>query len=387
MRWKYPDPLDAAEIVERSAVLKKIDAWWQNFQSKTADISALFKRKQSWDLADWMHQHLGAIDPRIMWEYGPGITSGGHRLVITPESTRELRPLVEVILGKAPDISGWEFYPYRPPETLEWAARTVAGRTKGDISRTSFKAEQGGHNRVDLTFFAPGYTGEDDRQAFNDCFVAIESLLGEEILDKWIGCIDIGQGSGNDTLPIDQLFANVRALIHKISGSLPANPCHEFSNSARWTLFEMEPEQASDYPRQDDMYVGRTMLKEMWQSAHSNDCFNSTRFSRNQEIFAYIKLDGTEGLSGEQFQDKSEIEDALDELLIPEKLGCVVGGGTGHRYSYIDLALLNVEKAVESIQSLLIKGGVPKRSWIQFFDTDLQNEWIGIWADSPPPPF
>jgi hypothetical protein len=24
--------------------------------------------------------------------------------------------------------------------------------------------------------------------------------------------------------------------------------------------------------------------------------------------------------------------------------------------------------------------------WIQFFDSDLQGEWIGIWDDTPPPP-
>ena len=68
-----------------------------------------------------------------------------------------------------------------------------------------------------------------------------------------------------------------------------------------------------------------------------------------------------------------------------EEVGCYVGGGTGLRYSYLDLALTDVARAVV-IMRVLREGNIPKRTWIQFFDTDLQTEWVGIWDDAPPPP-
>jgi hypothetical protein len=62
---------------------------------------------------------LQAIHPSLMWEYGSAMRQPGHRLVITPESRRFLRPMVRTILERAPKIAGWEFYPYRLAETAE----------------------------------------------------------------------------------------------------------------------------------------------------------------------------------------------------------------------------------------------------------------------------
>ena len=73
-------------------------------------------------------------------------------------------------------------------------------------------------------------------------------------------------------------------------------------------------------------------------------------------------------------------------MLIPAGLGCQIGGGTGWRYSYVDLALTDVEKGIEAVRARLRAGNVPRRSWIQFFNAEWEQEWIGIYPDSPPPP-
>ena len=387
MRWKFPDPDNAAEEKRKAATLQKIVAWWKAFESRSADIKALFRRQQNWDLADWMHQHFSAIDPRLMWEYGPGLT-GGDRLVMTPESVRQLRPLVDVILQNAPALPGWEFYAYRLPEGEEMARETVKVRTGGDISRMRFKAERGNLNRIDIVFCSPDHAARNEKQVFNDCFVTCESMLGEEVLDKWIGSIEADKNAvmSKDFLPVGELLATVKALISQIVGSLPSKPCLLTTETATWSLYKLKPKTAEDYPEQLDMYVGRTMYPDMWMCTHNNQPFDSCRFSRHGEIFAHLKLDGSEGLDTEKFSDKAEIEEALDEVLVPEGLGAVIGGGTGNRYSYIDLALVDVKNGIEAIKARLREGNVPKRSWILFFDSDLRDEWIGIWNDTPPPP-
>ena len=60
-----------------------------------------------------MDDHLLPIHPKIMWEYGPAVRVDGHRLVLTPESAHELRPLVARILERAPSIPGWDGDPNR----------------------------------------------------------------------------------------------------------------------------------------------------------------------------------------------------------------------------------------------------------------------------------
>jgi hypothetical protein len=99
-----------------------------------------------------------------------------------------------------------------------------------------------------------------------------------------------------------------------------------------------------------------------------------------------VKLDGKQGLGDSEFGDKSEIEDAIDAVLGPKSLGCHIGGGTGLRYSYVDVALSKLEEGIEVIRKRLQKGMVPNRAWIQFFDSDLASEWVGVYDDTPAPP-
>lgn len=97
-------------------------------------------------------------------------------------------------------------------------------------------------------------------------------------------------------------------------------------------------------------------------------------------------MDGSKGLTPEGFADKAEIEDSLDQALRRENLGAVVGGGTGRRYSYVDLALVDVPRAIPVVRTALQSGKMPKRTWLQFFDSELAREWVGISADSPERP-
>ena len=84
-----------------------------------------------------------------------------------------------------------------------------------------------------------------------------------------------------------------------------------------------------------------------------------------------MKIDGSCRVEGTSFPDKSAIEDALDQALIPARLGCVIGERTGGRYSYIDLAPYESRYAIKTVQQVLRAGKITRSSWIQFFDADL----------------
>ncbi len=71
--------------------------------------------------------------------------------------------------------------------------------------------------------------------------------------------------------------------------------------------------------------------------------------------------------------------------MIKEQVGCFIGGGTGLKYSYIDLALTDLDKGIKLTKEILRNGNITKNSWILFYDSELENEWIGIWDDSPKP--
>jgi hypothetical protein len=190
VRWIYfnDNPQEAAE---REAIVAKIDAWWRAFEGKVDDLRAHFKGKARWDLPQWMDDNLHPIHPKIMWEYGPAVRVDGHRLVLTPESAHELRPLVAKILERAPSIPGWEFYDARLPEDLESTKATVEGRAAYDIDDFLVRVSVSDKRLIDLCYYSPRIEGAEDEAVFNAAFVATETLLGEHCLDRWIGAIEI----------------------------------------------------------------------------------------------------------------------------------------------------------------------------------------------------
>jgi hypothetical protein len=389
-RWLYYDAAAPAAAAHHQRILDRIDAWWRAFRGRVERLELLLSGKGKWDLPLWMERHLQIIDPRLMWEFGPALKGKGHRLVITPEWAKHLRPLTNTILERAPRIKGWSFLGYRPPEDLDSTRATVEGRTGGDISDVVFQARVGKHNLIDLTLYSPRTLDADDQPAGKDAFVAVETLLGEERLDKWIGMIEVAALVGGrrkaSLLPLDRLRERTEALAGQIMDQLPAKPFHKRMVPGEWALFKMEPDEADDYPAQADMYVGKSASQPLWIAAHSPVPFVSERFSKCGETFCYVKIDCKDGLGQSQFKDKSDIEDALDAALQPTGLGCHMGGGTGLRYGYIDLALTDVSKGVDAIRKCLRLGNVPLRSWILFFDDHLAGEWIGIHDHAPRPP-
>jgi hypothetical protein len=384
MRWEFLEPATPEDARRRARTLAAIDRWWAAFRDHAPRIGATFLRKDDLDVAAFMQEHLQPIDPRLMWEFGPALKTKGHRLVITPEGARTLRPMLGTLLAEAPELAGWEFYPYRlpdPPDALDMVEARTGRRPAG----LKVRAAKGDGHRIDLTFLEPGHEGDEDEVRFAG-FIATETVLGEEALDTWIGAIDASHDEGGEWLALTDLGPAVERLRAEIVSGLPSGACLTFVHEAEWAMLRLEPEEAEDYPDQRDLFVAKTADLERWRTAHSPGVFSSSRFSRVGETFCYVKIDGKDGLEGSRFEDKGDIEDALDAALIPAGLGAFVGGGSGLRYAYVDLALTDVRKGIDAVRRVLREGGAPTRSWILFCDDVWREEWVGIHDDTPPPP-
>jgi hypothetical protein len=389
MRWLHYDESNPAEAETHAGMLQQIAEWWQEFSQNANRLDALFSGREEWDLPEWMSQHLQSIHPDLMWEYGPAIHTQGHRLVITPEAISHLRPLAEDIVARAPQIEGWEFYTYRIPESVEMSQQTVQARAGLDISDVQVSITVGQHNRIDLAFRWQTLPA-DEEQAFNAAFVTAETLLGEEQLDRWVGLIEVVDGSqpadnSQRFVPLGRLKPTFDALVDSIREQLPAEPYMTFAEDAQWAALQLEPEEADDYAERYDLLTCITCNPDLIAATFTNAPFFSERYSRCNERFCYLKVDGS-ALSDADFPDRQQMEELIQAALEPEQLGGLVGGGTGLRYSYVELALTNVAGGIAAIRSAMQKLGAPKRSWIQFHDADLSTEWVGIYDDSPVPP-
>ncbi len=340
-------------------------------------------QRKRWDLPDWMERNLGTISKDLAWQFGPAVREAGHRLVVTPETQHHLRPLVSRMLNRAPKLDGWEFYGYRLPEVFGMVEQVVGAHTGGSVAGVSFQAKINDVNKIDLLFHSPDHASI--VEALEDVFLATETLVGEEVLDRWIGDMNLVPRHRRlkGFQPLRDLSHVVNGLKEEVAKSLPDVPYFRLPRQDSRTMREPDPQKAQDYPQRQDMHVGNSTIDALWENAHSRQSFDSVRFSRQGEVFCYAKIDGTaeSGVAG-----MGEIADAVDAALRNAEVGCCVGDGTGLRYRYLDMGLTDVQMGTQVVQRVLRERNVPRRSWIQYFDTDFQAEWTGVWDDSPRPP-
>lgn len=329
-----------------------------------------------------------------MWEFGPGLVHAGRRLVITPETQRQLRPLVNVILSRAPTLEGWEFYGHRPAERLEDVVETVRGLCGGDVSKAMVHARHDGHRRIAVTYYTPECTAvqRDHQQVELAAFVATESSVGEEVLDRWVGTIDVHpltsdkpRGECSRAIGFPRLQPTVEAIVGSLMDQIPAEPCYRIISRGRWNSYELEPEPGGDGSGRTDLCVAISARPDVFEALHGGSPFYSDTHSRCQETFAYLKIEGGGEPMSVRAQLREQIEAAIDQALEPAGLGCVIGGGTGLRYSYVDLALTDVPHAWQALCELGQKGLFPA-VWLLFCDDELADEWLPLMPSLAPPP-
>jgi hypothetical protein len=393
MRWLFADSTDEREAAQRAAVLRRIDRWWDAFANRRDDLEALFTASIEWDLPAWMQDHLQAIDPNLMWEFGPGLQQSGRRLVITPETQRQLRPLVNAILSRAPALEDWEFLGHRPAEPIEDVVETVRGICGGDVSKAMVHARHDGHRRVAITYYTPECKVADQQQVQLAAFVATEASLGEAMLDRWVGAIDVQplahdkpRGECSRAINFARLQPTVEAIVGSLIDQLPEEPCCKLVSEGNWNSYELQPEPAADYEDRDDLCVAISGRPDVFEAVHGGSPFFSDTHSRCGETFCYLKLDGIGEPMSVRAQVREQLENAIDQALLPGQVGCVIGGGTGLRYSYVDLAVIDLRKAAQALRQLGARGLFPQRSWLLCCDDELADEWLSLNGNIMPPP-
>jgi hypothetical protein len=132
--------------------------------------------------------------------------------------------------------------------------------------------------------------------------------------------------------------------------------------------------------------MGSSALDSMSACAQLGRSFDSRRYSRVGETFCFLKFDGEGRKIASRMDERKEVEKSVGKALVDAELGCVVGTGTGKKYSYLDLALTDVAASLPIIRERMRDCGVATRSWLLFHDAHLSDEWVGIHEGTPPPP-
>jgi hypothetical protein len=396
MRWLFIDPSNETEIMYKKRTIHDIDQFWNEFAKNADRLSREWAAKNREAAIDWFCANIKRVHEELSWECAK-VENSELCLVITPESDHHLRPIVNTMLERAPQISGWRFDSYRSNHPLSQIGpldRIGDSRITGDWSDLRFNANTSQMNVVDLALFSDRFTGEGLGQGFSLC----ELLLGEELLEKWVGVIDAHRlkptlmqkvtnlftkekhSASDGSLPFEQVDKQVRELRDGIISSLPEQPYYKIDLGEE-ILMCIKPKPNTELPSR---ITFRTTLPNLIDAINHRSLFHSERFSRFDERFCYLRILGDVPITADT-ELRSDLTKNINDVLRKQEAGCCIGGGGGNESAYIDLILTNVETSVEILREFAAEHDLPKTSWLLFHESDLCAEWIGLHSDSPVP--
>lgn len=400
MRIRFAPPARDRDVAGRDALQARIHAFWS---SAGGELSAFARRGgvpgELAALERSLSAQLAQVSPGLGIEVDV-IAERTVRVVLSALEGGAPEPLVAELIRRAPASDKFVAVRHRPPMALDLALADVRARGGVDLAGARVRAGFSRGHLLEIVVYSHAVSSAADEAALDAANMLVPRLVGEQVFDEWVGSIDVaplGRGGalrvlhestpGPDAaLPLAELKRSVDAAIRGVDLELPEQPYHAFCERAEWTLLELTPKPAEDYAAQDDLALLATMLPEAMKSFLQGAPFSSRRFSKCGEHFAYVKMDVSGRSVEERHELRLELEDRLNALLVPGRAGCVVGAGLGVKYLYFELALQRLEDGVRLTRDKLAKLGVGPRAWIQFCDSALRHEWVGIPDDAVAPP-
>ena len=135
-----------------------------------------------------------------------------------------------------------------------------------------------------------------------------------------------------------------------------------------------------------------------------NGIFYSERFTKHGEKFCYLKIAETNQFTS--FEAFAALRAKIDDELRAEECGCVFGWGASPKfegrspavsqaehsvsqfdgsYLFVDLALEKIEESIAVLRSVAQREKLSESSWLLFFDTELEQEWVGLFPETGAP--
>jgi len=316
-------------------------------------------------------------------------------------------PLAELLLAQAPADLDCILSLGRMAVPLERALAEVRASHQVELEHASLRAGFGRGHLLELTLGVPGGAGSENEQ--NAAENLARALLGDRVFETWVGAVHVTPApragslrvldphAPRTTLKLSELCATVSAAVLGVLQGLPEwsraqaarlafdNRAHGgsvFDADARgeWTLLETEPLDDRSGSRKDDLVLASTCTPELLRCYLDGSPCASRRFSRTGERFVFVSYEDDERTMQRRLARRTAIETALSAVVAD--VGAVTGVGFGVKTSYVDLALCNLETGLARVVSKLRDMDAPARSFIQFFDSELADEWLSIWPDS-----
>lgn len=381
VRWRFIDSEAVLENLLRRDLRATIDVAWLEIMPRLREIVADGSGETAAHASEQLSSALASLDADLSWEFHRGRAGKPPRLIISAGEKRRLDPLVSEFLGRAPDLDSWRLHCWRPAVSIHEVEAMVALRVGFVLDTNVCGATRDASGSLVVTLPSGAIPVESPAEALRIARDAVRKCLGEEVYFRWVSAVRLGEVAPESAFSMSDLPAVVAHSVEEWTASLPEHPLFRLTESLRWQTLDRSAARAHVGPGRSDLIVLTTIHHPFVTGSREEPSFWSRNYSRHGERFLYLKIAKSEA---EPF-DHEGFEADLASQLLQEHVGCVVGSGFGLAHTYHDLAVTDVDRAVAVTRAVAEAHQVPKRAWVQFFDSSWAHEWVGLHPESPAP--
>ena len=189
--------------------------WWP--VGKTRIEAAITDGNYTDDLIAEIGTRVNAIDEELDWELAAG-DRANHAFCLSAGGDPEKRLVTEVWKTRAPAADAtWEFHAARKRGDLDNKLAIGDVELSFTTVLVAFELDDS-RERADVTIFHPVFPDASEELAQRIALLALDTALGEDGVERWVGSIDVATELPEGARPIAAMVAAIDAMAATATG-------------------------------------------------------------------------------------------------------------------------------------------------------------------------
>lgn len=188
-----------------------IEAFWRMWNERKDALERGISDGTLQEHVPAISEAVHAIDPNLQWEMGAGLEAE-HYFCLAAPGNPELRVLAERWRAMAPPHDGvFEFHASRPGTGFSPSQELDFGVAKFAMADFRFATEwDDTRRRMHVKVHHPAFANAPEDLRGNATFIALDTSLGEDDVERWIGGVDLSVAPLADAVDLGALIEAIR---------------------------------------------------------------------------------------------------------------------------------------------------------------------------------
>ncbi len=335
---------------------ERVEEFWEVFSEKESEIRAGIDSVSDdggESISNFVDEILSIVFENPAFEVGFYTEKDSYEIVLP-------------IDGEMFRIYSRQYLVSKMPESLKkkWVF-TVGRRSITDIDKLALKRyeesivagsikiipSEGDDNKIDIKIYQPELAKlfqESEDHVYGIIFPLLDMAIGEVMTVRYIGNIDILTDDPDDEFKTFQKWITLAGLYDYIIKNL-AN-VYEDVNS--YSVYKIEPKEGANFNYREDIFIGSTGCMSIISAYYNDDIYIIKElYQSTGAILCYFYFSNDKYSNNEVLDIRANTEETIQNKA--SQFGVVIGGATGHSYSYIDFIAYDPKSFIEIGQKIL----------------------------------